>query len=124
VATLAITIDMPPAGELETSGEGSSPTDAQVAEESQARQEFFDLVTPFLKSLPDRPLHRAGNVSHVELFGRGVWSELNHYLLLITVDIGGNNIAQELSALLPPGSQVSAAGDFEYLGEWPEQQHR
>jgi hypothetical protein len=37
MATMAISIDLPPAGELETSGDGSSPTDAQMAEELQAR---------------------------------------------------------------------------------------
>ena len=40
VATVVITIDLPPTGELETSGDGTAPTDAQMAEESQARQEF------------------------------------------------------------------------------------
>src|SRR4029077_11115093 len=63
VATLAITIDLPPTGELETSGNGSSPTQAQQDEEMKARQYFIDLVSPYLESLPERPPHRAGNVS-------------------------------------------------------------
>jgi hypothetical protein len=55
-----------------------------------------------------------------ELLGRDVWSQLNHYLLLITIDIGEACIDQELSALLPPGSQVSVAGVFDPVQEWPE----
>src|ERR1700712_670553 len=52
--TLAISIDLPPVGELETSGNGSSPTDAQMAEEEKARQKFLDAVSPFLASVPKR----------------------------------------------------------------------
>ncbi len=119
MATLAITIDLPPAGELETTGDGSAPTQAQMDEESAARQAFIDTVSPFLKSLPERPPHRAGNVSRVELLGRNTWSQLNHYLLLITVDIGAGNYDEELRALLPAGAKVSAAGTFSSLREWP-----
>jgi hypothetical protein len=119
VATLAISIDLPPVGELETSGGGSSPTDAQMDEEKRARQNFLDLVSPYLESLPHRPPQRAGNVSSVELLGRGVWSQQNHYLLLATVDIGETGIARELSAKLPPGSQVSVVGTFQSLQSWP-----
>lgn len=120
MATLAITIDLPPTGELETSGDGTSPTQDQMDQETQARQNFIDVISPYLKSLPERPPRRAGNVSHVELLGRDVWSQLNHYLLLITIDIGEACIDQELSALLPPGSQVSVAGVFDPVQEWPE----
>jgi hypothetical protein len=119
VATLAITIDLPPTGELETSGNGSSPTQAQQDEEMKARQNFIDLVSPYLESLPERPPHRAGNVSQVELPGRDVWSELNHYLLLITIDITDGGIDQDLAALLPPGAQVSVVGVVDSLQEWP-----
>jgi hypothetical protein len=120
VATLAISIDLPPSGELETSGDGTSPTDAQMAEETQMRQNLLGVVSPYLESLPKRPPHRAGNVSHVELLGREVWSQLNHYMLLVTVDIGEAGIAEELSALLPEGSQVAVVGEFGPLQEWPE----
>jgi hypothetical protein len=119
VATLAITIDLPPTGEVETSGNGSSPTQAQQDEEMKARQNFIDLVSPYLESLPERPPHRAGNVSQVELLGRDVWSELNHYLLLITIDITDGGIDQDLAALLPPGAQVSVVGVVDSLQEWP-----
>jgi len=118
MATMAISIDLPPVGELETSGDGTSPTDAQMDEEMHARQKFLDIVSPYFESLPKRPLRRAGNVSRVELLGRRVWSELNHYLLLVTVDIGGLPIEQELSAKLPQGSKVSVVGDFEFLQAW------
>ena len=120
MATLAISIDMPPTGELETSGDGTSPTDAQMAEETHARENFLDIVSSYLKSLPKRPPRRAGNVSRVELLGRGVWSQLNHYLLLVTVDIGNAGIDQDLSALLPRGSHVAVVGAFNSLQTWPE----
>ena len=86
MATLTISIVLPPTGELEKTGDGTSPTQAQMDEEMKARDGFTDIVSPYLKSLPERPPHRAGNVSRVELLGRDVWSELNHYLLLVTVD--------------------------------------
>lgn len=120
MATLAISIVLPPTGELETTGDGSSPTQAQMDEEMKARSAFVNTVSPYLKSLPERSPHRAGNVSRVELLGRDVWSELNHYLLLATVDIGDPGIEQELSALLPHGTQISGLGDFNSLQEWPE----
>jgi hypothetical protein len=120
VATLAISIVLPPTGELETTGDGTSPTQAQMDEEMEARRNFIDTVSPYLKSLPERPPHRAGNVSRVELLGRDVWSQLNRYLLLVTVDIGDPGIEQELSAFLPQGTQVSSLGDFDSLQEWQE----
>ena len=120
MATLAISIDLPPTGDLETTGNGTSPTQAQMDEETRARQTFIDIVASYLKSLPARPPHRAGNVSRVELLGRDVWSQLNHYLLLVTVDIGDAGIEEELSALLPQGAQVSVVGEFAPVQEWPE----
>jgi hypothetical protein len=114
MATMAITIDLPPVGELETSGDGSSPTDTQMAEEMQARQNFLDLVSPYLSSLPNRPPRRMGNVSGVDLLGRDVC----HYLLLVTIDIGDPGIDQDLSAMLPQGSRVSVAGAFDSLQTW------
>ena len=73
-----------------------------------------------IKSLRGRPPRRFGNVSRVELLGREVWSQLNHHLLLVTVDIGEAGIDQDLSALLPQGSQVSVVGAFGSVQEWPE----
>ena len=112
MAIMIFSIDVPPEGG--TSGQTSA--DAQVGEE--ARQKFLDSISPYFESLPKRPLRRAGNVSRVELLGRRVWSELNHYLLLVTVDTGGLPIEQELSAKLPQGSKVSVVGDFEFLQAW------
>jgi len=120
VATLAISIDLPPSGQLETIGNGTSPTQAQMDEETRARQHFVDTVTSYLKSLPRTRPHRAGNVTRVELLGRNVFSQLNHYLLLVTVDIGDPGIEGHLSALLPQGTQISVVGEFTPLKEWPE----
>ena len=120
MATLAISIDLPPTGELETAGNGTSPTQAQMDEETRARQRFVDMVTSYLKSLPRTRPHRAGNVTRVELLGRNVFSQLNHYLLLVTVDIGDPGIEGHLSALLPQGTQISVVGEFTPLKEWPE----
>lgn len=118
MTTLVISIDLPPIGELETSGDGSSPTDAQMAEERQVRQNFLGLVSPYLESLPRRAAQRRqGYISGVELLGRDVWSQLNHYLLLVTFDIGVTGVDQELSALLPKGSQVSVETAF--VPVWP-----
>ncbi len=119
MALVAITIDMPPTGELETSGDGTSPTQEQMDEETLARQNFLDTIAPYLKSLPERPPHRSGNVSHAQLLGRDEWSLLNHYLLLLTVDIWQADTDPELSALLPQGAQVAVLGSFESLQEWP-----
>ena len=120
MATLAISIDLPPTGELETAGNGSSPTQAQMDEETRARQRFVDIVTSYLRSLPGTPAHRAGNVTRVELLGRNVFSQLNHYLLLVTVDIGDPGIEGHLSALLPRGTRISVVGEFTPVKEWPE----
>ena len=120
MATLAISIDLPPTGELETVGNGISPTQAQMDEETRARQRFVDMVTSYLKSLPRTRPHRAGNVTRVELLGRNVFSQLNHYLLLVTVDIGDPGIEGHLSALLPQGTQISVVGEFTPVKEWPE----
>ena len=120
VATLAISIDLPPTGELETAGNGSSPTQAQMDEETRARQRFVDIVASYLKSLPRTPAHRAGNVTRVELLGRNVFSQLNHYLLLVTVDIGDPGIEGHMAALLPHGTQISVVGEFTPVREWPE----
>jgi hypothetical protein len=116
--TLAISIDLPPTGELETSGNGSSPTDIQMAEEEKARQKFLDAVSPYLASVPKRPPHRQANVSSIELLGTGIWSQLNHYLLLVTVDLGDPGIDKELLALLPKGSKVTTVGSYQPLQTW------
>jgi|1186.fasta_scaffold953102_2 hypothetical protein len=115
--TVAIRIDMPPKG-IEVNGDGSSPSDEQMAEEQAARQEFIDLITPQLESLPGRPSRRAGNVSNVQLLGANTWSELNHYLLLVSVDIGNPGV--DLESVLPDGAKVEVIGSYGDLAEWPE----
>ena len=115
---LIVRIDAPPQGELETSGNGTSPTDEQMAEEQRIRQGFLDGVSPYLESLPQRPPHRSGNVSRVELLGKEIWSEMNHYLLVLHVDIGDVNLS-ELPAHLPPGTEVNVVGsDYRPIDEW------
>ena len=63
VATLAISIDLPPTGELETTGNGTSPTQSQMDEETKTRQHFVDTVASYLESLPRTPPH-AGRERH------------------------------------------------------------
>src|SRR6266511_6053204 len=117
--TVAIRIDMPPKGILEVTGDGSAPTDEQMREELEDRQEFLDAVVPTLASLPGRPPRRAGNVERVELLGTDVWSEVNHYLLLVTVDIGDPGI--DFASLLPAGGEAAMVGSYASLQSWPEE---
>ena len=121
MGTFAVSIIAAPVGVLETSGDGSSPDQAQMDEETRARDSFLALIAPYLQALPDRPPRRMGNVSRAELLGRGVWSELNHYLLLLEVDIGDPGTEDDLIALLPGGSRVTTIGaDFDSLKVWPD----
>jgi len=111
MAIMIFSIDVPPEGG--TSGQTSA--DAQVGEE--ARQKFLDSISPYFESLPKRPPRRTGNVTRVELLGCRDNSQFNHYLLLITFDLPFSLI-QELSAKLPPGSQVSVVGEFDLMQAW------
>jgi len=90
-----------------------------MAEETAARERTLDALRPYLSSLPERPPHRAGNVSRVELLGANTWSNLNHYTVLVTVDIGSPPFQEELEQILPEGSTVVVSGTFESLEEWP-----
>lgn len=116
--TLAIRIDMPPTGELETTGDGKSPTQAQMDEEFQARQKFIDTVSPLFKAAAGRLL-RTGVVSQIELLGHEEWGQLNHYLVLVRVAAGGTGIPGAISELLPPDAQVSVV-NLTTLQDWPE----
>ena len=118
MGTLMVEIDVPPVGELETSGDGSSPTQQQMDEEQAARDKAIDALRPYLESLPKRPPHRSGNVSRVELLGKSTWSNLNHYALLVSVDIGDPGVEQGLLDVLPEGSKVVVHGDLTSLDEW------
>jgi hypothetical protein len=118
VGNLIAVIDVPPVGELETSGDGSSPTQEQMDEEQAARDETIAKMRPYLESLPQRPPHRAGNVSHVQLLGNNTWSNLNRYAVILSVDIGDPGLEEALLEVLPEGSQVSVHGDYTILDEW------
>jgi hypothetical protein len=47
---VAVKVEMPPKGELETKGGGESPTDEQMEEESRIRQEYIDSITPAIEA--------------------------------------------------------------------------
>ena len=69
MSTVAITIRVPPTGELETSGGGPQATDEQMKEEQAARDKLLATLVPFLQSLPQRPPARTGNVTAFQLLG-------------------------------------------------------
>jgi hypothetical protein len=118
MATLIVQIDVPPVGELETSGDGTSPTQEQMDEEQAAREKTIGLLRPYLESLPKRPPHRSGNVSAVQLLGKNTWSNLNRYALLVDVDIGDPGIEKGLLDILPDGSTVDVHAGFTGIDEW------
>jgi hypothetical protein len=122
MSNLVVQIDIPAVGELELTGQGSNPTDAQMAEETAARERTLDVLRPYFSALPERPPHRAGNVTRVELLGGNTWSKLNHYAVLVTVDVGDPGLEDELTRILPEGSTVVVKGTFEALEEWPSPQ--
>ena len=117
---LVIRFDVPPSGELETTGNGTSPSDAAMAEELAARDAVLDALSPYLASLPSRPPRRQGNVSAVELLGQDIWSIMNHYLLVLHVDVGTPQL-DELPPLLPAGSTMERIGDYAPLRRWPDE---
>lgn len=119
MATMVIRLEQPPKGELELSGQGSSPTDEQMNEETQIRQDFIDHVSPQLVALLERPVHHSGNVFGIELLGTDVWSQMNHYVLLVTVDIGDPRI--DLDELVTSGGETTLIGSYASLQKWPEQ---
>ena len=117
MATWVVRVDMPPKGVLEEGGGGVELTDEEMEEESRYRQEFLDYVSPRLAGLLERPPQRAANAVRVELHGADTWSNLNHYLVMVTVDIGGPGF--ELKELLPPEAEATIIGDYDLLESWP-----
>lgn len=115
MATLMLRIDMPPKGVLETSEDPPELTDELMNEEQQIRQEFLDYVSPRLAELPKRPFFRSGNVSRVELLGANEWTNLNHYLVILSVDIG---IPRDLDSILPPHAEMTLIGPYTSLDSW------
>jgi hypothetical protein len=117
MATWTIQVDMPPKGALETGEATGELTDEQMEEESAYRQEFLDYVSPKLAALLERGPRRSANVLDIEIHGADTWSNMNRYLLLITVDIGGPGF--ELKELLPPQAEAKIIGDYELIERWP-----
>jgi len=117
MTTIAIQIELPPQGELEISGSDLDATQEQRDEELGYRQAFLDKIGPYLASLPDVPPHAMGNVSHVQLLGTDIWTQMNHYLLLLTVDIGEPRL--ELEAYMPEGSTACTIGSYRPQLEYP-----
>jgi hypothetical protein len=117
----AFAIHTPPVGELETSGNGSDPTDEQMSEEKAGRDHFVEGLTPFLQSLLDPPAHLGqAPITGFDLFGIDQWSKFNNYLLLLTADDGEVDIGEdELVKVLPAGSQVSALGHLHDVAQRP-----
>ncbi len=116
MATLVLRIDMPPKGVLETSPDFiAEPTREMMDEELAIRQEFLDYVSPRLAELPKRGFRRLGNVSSVELLGANEWSNFNHYLVILSVDIG---IPRDLDGIVPPGGEMTVIGPYTSLDSW------
>jgi hypothetical protein len=109
-------LELPPVG-IEITGDGTSPTDAQMAEEQAARDAFVASLGPKVEAILARGPHREGNVTCVELLGASVWSELNQYLLTVTVDIGRPGI--DFDTLLPAGSTATEIGAYREVQRWP-----
>ena len=112
--TLAITIQTPAAGVRGQSGNGPTATTEKPSEANTADENLVNVLVPFLKSLPDRPPRRSGNVTGFDLLGPSMAG--NTYLLLLSVDAAQGAVdGDELLKLLPAGSQASARGQFELL---------
>jgi hypothetical protein len=122
MATWAIQVDMPPKGALETGEASGELTDEQMDEESAYRKEFLDYVSPKLAALLERGDRRSANVQRTEIHGADTWSNMNHYLLLITVDIGGPGF--ELEDLLPPEAEARIIGDYDLIERLPKEPER
>ena len=112
MTTLAITIQTPPHGASGQTGNTSATT--PTSEANTAGNSFVDALVSFLKSLPDRPARRSGNVTGFDLLAP--LTAGNSYLLLLSVDTAPGAVDHyELLKLLPAGSGVSALGEFRLL---------
>jgi hypothetical protein len=56
-------------------------------------------------------------VTGVELLGTDVWSEINHYLVLVSVDIGEPRLDVDS---LAPGGNATVIGSYAPLAAWPD----
>jgi hypothetical protein len=118
--TIAVHIRAPFAEPPGAGESGSSFSDDDLLRRQQEQQRIIDAVSPFLSSLPARPLHRAGNVSAVTLLGGDVSSGLWSLLVLVDVDSAAPGLDEELLKVLPVGSDVSVLGSFGRIAAWPE----
>jgi hypothetical protein len=96
-----------------------TPSDEDVARRQDEQQRIIDDVTPFLESLPERPLRRYGNVGAVTLLGGDVSSGRWSLLVLVDVDSTDPGLQDGLAKVLPKGSEVSILGSFGEIGVWP-----
>jgi hypothetical protein len=118
MATWVFRVDMPPKGALEEGRRsGAELTDEEMEEESRYRQEFMDFVSPKIAALLERPPRRSANAVRAEIHGMDTWSNLNHYLLMVTVDISGPGF--ELDEVLPPEADATIIGAYAPLATWP-----
>jgi hypothetical protein len=83
-------------------------------------------VQPLMESLPRRPAGRAGSVLASELLSSAGIRETNRYLLLVDVDKPSPRslrmLAEELTTVLPAGTNVSALGEFDSVARAPKSQ--
>lgn len=83
-------------------------------------------VLPFLESLPRRAAGRAGSVLASELLSSTGIRETNRYLLLVDVDKPSPRslrmLADELTKVLPAGTNVSVLGEFDSVARAPKSQ--
>jgi hypothetical protein len=117
---LIVNIDLPPTGGLEAGSGDASSTHAQENQGPRANYDLFEAVSPYLQSLVDKPPRRSGNILHVELLGTpDEETAINHYMLVVIYDLAGGlpDIKQELSTLLPQGTQLSVEGST-FWQEW------
>jgi hypothetical protein len=118
--TIAVHVRAPfsvPPGGVDNEG---SFSDDDLLRHQQEQQRIIDAVSPFLSSLPARPLHRAGNVSAVTLLGGDVSSGLWSLLVLVDVDSAAPGLDEGLLEVLPERSEVSVLGSFGQIAAWPE----
>ena len=120
--TWTIRIDMPPKGDLEQGGAGAELTQEDMDEEAGFRMDFVDHLREKVQALLSRPPRRAANVERVELRGANQWGRMNHYLLDVTVDVGGPGF--DPRELAPPGADVAVIGDYVELESWGRSRSR
>lgn len=118
--TIAVDVRAPLSQRPDADGNEGTSSDDDLARRQEEQQRVIDAVTPFLASLPARPLRRFGNVSGVTLLGGAVSSGLWSLLVLVDVDSTDPGLQAGLLEVLPEGSEVTMFGSFGRIGTWPE----